>query len=133
MGLKGNLKKSSATVSSENDFCSLIMNFMEVFSEIDDVAKRFCEDLYKKANMDKDYNIIFELLVMKKVNKIIRDEETRMQVNMVIYNQFGVEECFTTSEWKIIERITAGLKIMQAIGNRPTEENIQLAKKIKLP
>lgn len=67
MGLKGNLKKSSATMSSENDFSSLIMNFMEVFSEIDDVAKRFCEDLYKKANMDKDYNSGNEIHILNKL------------------------------------------------------------------
>lgn len=123
MGLFDKINGASEELGKNSDLLMAIAALMENLAEKDDCANEYCRKIQKmtksfetekkgalgfvqKAKGTADYMAI--------ANEV-RSEKTRVQVNEVLRNQYGVNECFMANEWQTILDLDFASRIQSKI------------------
>ena len=125
MGVFDKINGTAEDFGKNSDLLMAIAALMEKLAEKDSCANDYCmkiKKMTKSFEADKKGALGFVQKVkgtadyMAVANEV-RSEKTRVQVNDVLRNQYGINECFSAIEWQMISELDFACRIQSKIMN----------------
>lgn len=143
MGLFDKINGASKAFGENSELLMAIIALMESLAEKDSCAYEYCNKLEKMTkSMNSGQKGVLGMVQMAKGTTEyigaagdVHSEKTRSVVNEVLRNQYGIDECFTISEWETITELDFACRIQSKIINyymfacsNSSDKNLELDK-----